>query len=99
MPRVHLKRSGQVLEVAAGDNLMSALLAEGLPIASSCHGDGICAKCGVFVESADPSVGVALTPLTADELGFRERGDLPENKRLSCQCGVLGDIIVDAPYW
>ncbi len=99
MPKIHLKRSGRVLDVAAGENLMSALMAAGLPVASSCHGDGICAKCGVFVDSAGPAIEEALTPITEDEAGFRERGELVEGKRLSCQCRVLGDIVVDAPYW
>jgi 2Fe-2S ferredoxin len=99
MPKIQIKRSAQVIEVASGENLMSALMAAGLPVASSCHGDGICAKCGVFVESAGVPAAEALSPLTEDEAGFRERGALPEGKRLSCQCIVLADVVIDAPYW
>lgn len=99
MPKIHLKRLGRVVDVATGENLMSALMAAGLPVASSCHGDGICAKCGVFVESAGLPLEQTLSPLSEDEVGFRDRGELPEGKRLSCQAIVLGDVTIDAPYW
>lgn len=99
MPKITIKRLGQVLEVAVGDNLMSALMAGGLPVASSCHGDGICGKCGVIVENTGVPPERALSPINEDELGFRQRGQLPEGKRLSCQCIVLDDVTIDAPYW
>lgn len=99
MPTITVKRSGRALAVPAGENLMSALMAGGLPVASSCHGDGICGKCGVIVEGAGGPVENALTPMSEDELGFQGRGLLPAGRRLSCQCRVLGDVVVDAPYW
>jgi 2Fe-2S ferredoxin len=39
------KRDKTPLVVPEGSNLMEALLASGVPVASSCKGEGICKKC------------------------------------------------------
>ena len=52
----------------------------------NCHGNGLCAKCVMeVVEGADN-----LSSKTWRER-FRLKGQ-PGNRRLSCQCQVLGDI-------
>ena len=74
---------------------MKALLAAGLPVASSCQGDGICAKCRIqIVEGAEN-----LSPVNPREQILRDRLRIPREYRISCQTLVLGDIKIDASYW
>ncbi len=55
MPLISLsKKIAPSLKVAKGSNLMKSLLEAGLPVASSCDGDGVCAKCRIqIVEGAE----------------------------------------------
>ena len=78
-----------------GANLMQALLAGGLPVASSCRGDGVCGKCRLLVE-ASPGAVATESDL---EKSLRERHSIPAGFRVSCQVAILGDITVDATYW
>ncbi len=74
---------------------MKALLAAGLPVASSCQGDGICAKCRIqIVEGAEN-----LSPPNPREQILRDRLRIAREYRISCQTTVLGDIKIDASYW
>lgn len=83
------------IEVDAGANLMEVVVAAGLPVASSCSGEGVCAKCRLNVlEGLDN-----LSPRDDLEEFLAERYELKNNQRISCQCRVLGDIKVDATYW
>ena len=50
MPKIHLPQKNLILEVHAGANLMKTLLDAGIPVASSCLGDGICGKCRLMTE-------------------------------------------------
>ena len=70
-------------------------LAAGLPVASSCHGDGVCGKCGVKVLAGAENLS-AVGPV---EQILRERLKLAPEVRVSCQTEVLGDITVDTSYW
>jgi 2Fe-2S ferredoxin len=72
---------------------MKALLDGGLPVASSCRGDGVCGKCRIQVLSG------AVSPEGDLEKYLRERHSIPPGFRVSCQVSVLGDIVVDATYW
>jgi ferredoxin, 2Fe-2S len=74
---------------------MQALLAAGLPVASSCGGDGVCAKCRVEIIEG----GGGLSPRTNLELSLSDRHQIPANERISCQATVEGDITVDTGYW
>jgi len=78
---------------------MQALLDHGLPVASSCRGDGVCAKCRIEIVSPSAQDPKALSPETDLEKFLRERHQLPSNVRISCQTHVLGDITVDTTYW
>ncbi len=78
-----------------GANLMKSLLAGGLPVASSCRGDGVCGKCRLLVDASSVSVSKE----SELERSLRERHSIPAGLRVSCQVIVLGDITVDATYW
>lgn len=93
--KVGFLKSRPAIEVTAGANLMQALLAHEIPVASSCRGDGVCAKCRVrIVEGAKN-----LSPETEIEAMRRDQFDFARDERLSCQAEVLGNITIDTPYW
>ncbi len=80
------------IHVEHGANLMNALLDNGLPVASSCHGDGICSMCRVQLEgetSAPP----------AYESEALKRNKCAPDERLSCQISVTADLTVRTKYW
>jgi ferredoxin, 2Fe-2S len=95
MPTIRFRKPRAPLQVEAGSNLMQALLTGGLPVASSCGGEGVCAKCRV--ETVDGADG--LSPRTDLERSLAERHQIPANERISCQTCVDGDITVDTGYW
>lgn len=74
---------------------MQALLDGGLPVASSCKGDGVCAKCRIEIVAGKEN----LSPENELEAFLRERHSIPRAQRVSCQTQVLGDITVDTTYW
>lgn len=81
--------------VAEGENLMQALLVHNVPVASSCHGDGICGKCVVTVQE-----GLNDLPTASEaEKKLLDKLNLSQNKRLSCQCKVLGNLKLKTGYW
>lgn len=75
---------------------MEALLAAGLPVASSCRGDGVCTKCRLHVRELEPG---AASSATQFEKGLLNRIQADADERISCQTEVLGSIEVDAAYW
>lgn len=95
MPTIHRPRRGDQFVAEDGEILMTALIRQGVPVASSCQGDAVCAKCRIKVlEGAEN-----LSPPGPDEEFLLERENIPAGMRISCQCKVLGDISVDAAYW
>ncbi len=81
---------------AAEGTLMDVLLAQGLPVASSCGGDGVCTKCRIHVLSLEPG---AVSPPSNFEKGLLNKIHAERDERISCQTKVLGPIEVDADYW
>ena len=74
---------------------MQELLAQQIPVASSCNGDGICCKCKIQILSGTEN----LTPITKIEERHRQDGKLGTLERLACQCTALGDIEISTTYW
>ena len=83
------------IQVEPGTQLMKALLENGVPVASSCGGDGVCRKCVLKIVDG----GENLPAPDELEAHLIERDSLSKNQRVSCQVVVNGDITVDAPYW
>lgn len=95
MPTIRFVKAKPSIEVPPGANLMRSLLDAGLPVASTCGGDAVCAKCGIrIVEGVEN-----LSPVNERELFLREQNGLRSGIRLSCQAEVWGDVTVDAGYW
>jgi 2Fe-2S ferredoxin len=82
--------------VSSDDTLMDALLKLGLPVASSCRGDGVCTKCRLHVKELAPG---ALSGISQFEQGLLDRIMAEDDERISCQVRTLGPIEVDADYW
>jgi 2Fe-2S ferredoxin len=92
MPKLNLPQKKMTIDVEAGANLMNALLSAGLPVASSCHGDGICSMCRVKIE------GLAAPPADFEVETLRRNKAQPD-ERLSCQVSVESDLTVSTKYW
>ena len=74
---------------------MQALLNAGLPVASSCDGDGVCAKCRLIIVEGNEN----LSPANDTEEFLKESNSIAPNMRISCQVQVLGPVTLDATYW
>lgn len=96
MPRISFKKNNHTpLEVPVNTNLMKALLEAGLPVASSCDGDGVCAKCKIIIIEGAQN----LTEENETEIFLKESNNISDSARISCQTEILGDIVIDATYW
>ena len=93
MPVISFRKGRPSVTVPAGTNLMKALLGAGVPVASSCKGDGVCSKCRIEI------VAGKLAPPNEIEAFLRERHGIPKNERVSCQVTVDDDLTVDTAYW
>ena len=94
-PRIRFLPSGRELRVAAGTTLLEAARRAGLPIASACGADGVCARCGVRVLPGAASLSAE------DEVEARQkrRNRVDPALRLACRAAVSGDVEVSASYW
>ncbi len=95
MPQISFVKNKAPIEVPTGSNLMQALLDANIPVASSCHGDGVCCKCVVLVSKGLEN----LSSRNKIELELLERNPLTFQQRVSCQTLVLGPIEIDTGYW
>jgi uncharacterized 2Fe-2S/4Fe-4S cluster protein (DUF4445 family) len=86
MPRVTFADAGKAAEVPTGKTLLSCAMDMGIIISHVCGGDGACGTCRVEVMEGWERI----SPPTPDET-YKE---LEAPYRLSCQCKILGDVIV-----
>lgn len=95
MPTINFVKPRASISVEVGDNLMDALLKGGMPVASSCRGDGVCAKCKITVIEGAKN----LSAPNDTEKFLKGRHGLEKEQRISCQVVVQGDVTVDTSYW
>ena len=96
MPKVKRPRQGDEFLVEKGALLMQSLQDAGVPVASSCAGDGICCKCALRVTAGAENLS-RITP--KEEFLLLQNGKKDRGFRISCQARVLGDVSVDVGYW
>ncbi len=73
---------------------MKNLLNLGVPVASSCGGDGICGRCKMEVSSN------STLPLKTElEQKTLDKNKANPKERLSCQLYVSHDVEVKTTYW
>jgi 2Fe-2S ferredoxin len=94
-PLVRFQPSGRALRVERGTTLFEAARRAGLPMASACGADGLCARCGVRVLAG----ALALSPETQAEVRQKQRNRIDPTLRLACRALALGDVEVTAGYW
>jgi 2Fe-2S ferredoxin len=93
MPTISFVKNKAPLEAQEGENLMQFLLKNGIPVASSCKGDGICGKCRMQIS------GENLPEISDLEKETLERNSAKAGERLSCQFKIKNDLKVDTDYW
>lgn len=95
MPLISFLKNHTPLDVPRGANLMKALLDAGIPVASSCAGEGVCAKCKVTILKGSEN----LSAESDLERFLKNKFKLPKEMRVSCQTQIFGDISIDTSYW
>lgn len=95
MPTISFSKSHSPITVEIGENLLQALLQRGIPVASSCYGDGVCGRCKLRIISG----GENLSPRNQIEEILQDRLRLEKDMRVSCQIVVQSDLTLDADYW
>lgn len=65
----------------------------GVPLANSCGGVGVCARCRVRVVAGAENLSPATSVESRYATGFGE------GERMACQAVVLGECVVTATYW
>ena len=93
--RVRFEPSGREIRVRPGTALLAAARQAGLPVGSSCDGDGICAACGLRILEGAPN----LTRERPLETKAKADNGIDAALRLSCLARVTGDVVVTADYW
>lgn len=93
MPTVRFHPLDLEVEVPPGTNLLVAARRAGAPLAASCDGDGICARCGVRVLSGAVGREGSL------ERQSKEANGVSAALRLACLVPVRADLVVTTPYW
>ncbi|MBC7419129.1 MAG: 2Fe-2S iron-sulfur cluster binding domain-containing protein [Bdellovibrio sp.] len=92
MPKITLNQRNLTFDTPAGENLMQYLQAQGIPVASSCLGDGICGKCRVRVTGKLPKA-------SALEKTTLSRNQATDAERLACQMITENDLEISTSYW
>lgn len=92
---VRFQPSGREVRVPAGTTLLQAAREAGLPVATACGANQLCALCGLQILEG----GHALAPETDEEAHIKQLNRVEEKLRLSCQLEVTGDLVVTALYW
>jgi ferredoxin len=93
--RVRFSPVGRALRVPAGTTLLEAARRAGLPIASACAADGLCARCGLRVLAG----AEGLPPESAAERDAKQRNRIEPELRLACRVALRTDVEVTASYW
>jgi len=94
MPFIYVPQLNKKILCENNDNLMSVLLNNEVPVASSCLGDGICGKCVLEVEFKKKE-----TPIAELESILVKKYNWEDTQRASCQIKVTSDTTVRSTYW
>ncbi|WP_257309185.1 (2Fe-2S)-binding protein [Geothrix fuzhouensis] len=86
------------LIIGGRGSLMNRCLAAGLPVASACSGQGVCARCMITTLEG----GTHLSPPRPHETKVLERHGAGPEQRLSCQCRIAdpsATVLITTGYW
>lgn len=93
MPKLNIPQKNLILDVAMNANLMNSLLEAGIPVASSCHGEGVCSMCRVKIDEGTTGLPENF------EIDCLKRNKAEPNERLSCQISVTDNLTIRTKYW
>jgi ferredoxin len=96
MFEVRFRPSGRAVRAAPGTSLMEAARQAGLPLGSSCDGEGACGWCRVTVVEVGAA---ALSAPDERERALLEKIDAAPEERIACQARVLGPVTITTGYW
>lgn len=93
MPKVTIRFAfGDIeLQTEHGENLLSVLRKENLPIAASCGGAGTCGKCKIKLIFPKEML------ITQQEKTKLKRDHIDAGYRLACMIDVIDDIVIELP--
>ncbi len=94
MPKLNCPQLNRVIDIDPSQSLMENLLRQGIPVASSCGGDGICGKCRMRVFTP-----AELPPASELEKKTLEKNDGEPGERLSCQLHLSENAMAETSYW
>jgi ferredoxin len=93
---VELAPSGRRVEVSGGTTLFEAVRLAGMPLGSSCGGEGACGWCRVTVMEGR----AALSRPDSREVELLARIEAGPDERVACLAAVQGDLVcVTTSYW
>ncbi|PCJ62542.1 MAG: hypothetical protein COA79_03255 [Planctomycetota bacterium] len=88
--KLHLKKSGETLNISKARNILDVLIEEGIEIDYACQ-NVFCGRCAVTVlEGADN-----LELISALEEDVKIKCNLGENQRLTCKLRMKGDVTIE----
>ena len=102
-PLVVFSPSGTRGRFPSGTPVLQAARSLGVDIDSVCGGRALCGRCQVNVAEGDlPKHGIVssadhLSPAGEAEERHRDRRGLANDRRLSCQAQLCGDVAIDVP--
>ncbi|MEO0335486.1 MAG: 2Fe-2S iron-sulfur cluster-binding protein [Pseudomonadota bacterium] len=96
MAKIRFLKGFSEIYLRGPENLMRVLQKNHVPVASSCGGEGICAKCQVKLVSGKLNLSVQQKQ---ERDCLLRNGIHDQDMRLSCQCTVMGDVEIDTDYW
>ncbi|MFN3132261.1 ASKHA domain-containing protein [Roseibium sp.] len=103
LAKVVFQPSGRRGTFEVGTPLLDAARSLGVYVESVCGGRGICGRCqisvseGTFAKENLTSAADHLEGATDAETRYATLRNLPDDRRLSCQAKILGDLVVDIP--
>lgn len=94
MPKLNCPQLHRVIDADPSKTLMQNLLDHGIPVASSCGGDGICGKCKIQIFTPGE-----LPPPSDLETKTLEKNQATPGERLSCQLCLSENAMLETTYW
>ena len=91
MPKITIP--GEIeFEVERGENLLLALIDNGVDVVYRCGGKAVCTKCRCIIERGEPDM---MTKAEIERIKFKEeKGEDMTDVRLACQILVEEDTVV-----
>jgi 2Fe-2S ferredoxin len=93
MAKLNCPQLNRVIELDPKKSLMQNLMDRGIPVASSCGGDGICGKCRMKIFSPHLDAPSELEKKTL------EKNQAQPGERLSCQVTLVENAMAETSYW